>query len=370
MSGMPQPAEARVTTLELFFDLVFVFAITQLTSVLAHDMSLRGLARVVLMFVVLWWMYGGYAWLANTIAPTTPVRRLTMLVGMAGFFMVALATPTAFSGGGIVWGLGYLILVSAHAVLYAQDNPHILRVLPANLLAALFIVAAGIFDHGAPAHILWTFAVVVPIVQPYVAPAGGRFRIRAGHIVERHGLLVMITIGESIVAIGVGAGRQELTAGLIVTVLVSLALAAAVWWSYFDRDGARAERALRAADDVSRTDRTMFGYFYAHIPIVIGIVVMAAGVQQAVARSWNPLGAGPACALACGTATYLLGDAAYRHIVGIGPSKIRIATAVLCLLTIPLGRHSAATEALALTALLGLALVAESRARKPRLPLS
>jgi low temperature requirement protein LtrA len=349
----------RVTTLELFFDLVFVFAVTQLSHVLVKELNPLGLLQVVLMFGVLWWMYGGYAWLTNTLAPTTAARRLLLLVGMGGFFMVALATPTAFKGGGVVWGLGYLVLVLAHVTLYAQGNPNILRVLPANLLAAALIIVAGVLDHGAPVYVLWTLALVVPIAQPYIVPAGGLFTIQPAHIVERHGLLVMITIGESVIAVGAGAEHAHLDAGLVVAVLLGLALAAAVWWSYFARDDARAEESLTAADDVRRTQMTMFGYFYAHIPLVVGIIVAAAGMGEAVGHAWDHLHLGPALALGGGIALYLAGDVAFRRTIGIGPSGIRLAAAAAALALTPLGLWSAVAEIAALILLLTGALALE-----------
>lgn len=361
-----EPEEYRVTTLELFFDLVFVFAITQLTGVLAHDMTLRGLAEVVLMFGVLWWMYAGYAWLTNMTPPTTVGRRILVLTGMGGFFMIALATPGGFGTGGVVWGLGYLVLVLAHVVLFAQGNPHILRVLPANLLAAALIITAGTLGHGTPVYVLWALAMVVPIVQPYIVPPGGRFDIRAGHIVERHGLLVMITIGESVVAVGAGAGHQKLTAGLIATVLLGLALAATVWWTYFSRDDAHAERSLEAAGAAERANMTMSGYFYAHIPLIVGIIVMAAGVKITVAESWSPLAYPPSFALAGGAALFLLGDAWFRRIVRIGPSRIRIAAAAACVIGVPLAHWSAALGLAALTGVLAAAQIAEHTVRARR----
>ncbi|GGP97998.1 low temperature requirement protein LtrA [Actinomadura coerulea] len=355
----------RVTTLELFFDLVFVFAVTQLSHVLVKELNVLGLAQVVLMFGVLWWMYGGYAWLTNTLTPTTAGRRLLLLVGMGGFFMVALATPTAFKGGGVLWGLGYLVLVLAHVTLYAQGNPNILRVLPANLLAAVLIIGAGLLDHGPAVYVLWTLALVVPIVQPYIVPAGGLFTIQPAHIVERHGLLVMITIGESVIAVGAGAEHAHLDAGLVVAVLLGLALAAAVWWSYFARDDERAVESLTAAGDVTRTQMTMFGYFYAHIPLVIGIIVAAAGMGTAVGHAWDGLHTGPALALAGGVALYLAGDAAFRRAVRIGPSRIRLGAAAAALAATPLGLWLAAAEIAALVLVVAAALVLEHAAPRP-----
>ncbi len=184
----PQPDEEyRVTTLELFFDLVFVFVITELTGVFVDELGLVGLLRVGLMFVVLWWMYSGYAWLTNTRSPLTPGHRLLLLIGMSGFLLVGLATPHAFTGGGAWWGLGYLIVVLVHGGLYLQFAPTFIRVLPGNLLAAGCVIATGMV-HGIPVYVLWTAAVLVPVVMPYIVPPAGRFLIQPAHIVERHGL--------------------------------------------------------------------------------------------------------------------------------------------------------------------------------------
>lgn len=365
---MAEPTEEvyRVTTLELFFDLVFVFAVTQLTGVLVKELNPLGLLQVVLMFGVLWWMYGGYAWLTNMTAPTTQGRRLLILVGMGGFFMVALATPTAFKGGGgVVWGLGYLILVLAHVTLYAQGNRHILRVVPANLLAAALIITAGLLDHGTAVYVLWTLALIVPIVQPYIVPPGGRFVIQATHIVERHGLLVMITLGESIIAIGVGVEGLSLDAGLVAACLLGLALAAAIWWSYFAHDDARAEESLAAADDARRAQMTMFGYFYAHIPVIVGVIVAAAGMKKAVGHAWEHLDPAPALALSGGVAIYLAGDVLFRRIMRIGPSRIRLTAAAAALAATPLGLWIAATQLTALILIMATALAAEHRAGVP-----
>ncbi|MBC6457628.1 low temperature requirement protein A [Actinomadura sp. HBU206391] len=348
----------RVTTLELFFDLVFVFAVTQLTGVLADELSPLGVLQVVAMFGVMWWIYGGYAWLTNTLTPTTTTRRLLLLTGMAGFLIMALATPGAFKDTGVAWGIGYLIVVLVHAGLYVQGNSNILRVLPANLLAAALIIIAGLLD-GAAVRVLWIAALLIPIAMPYIVPAGGRFLIQPTHIVERHGLLVIITLGETIMAIGIGAEGLTVDAELAMAAVLILALVAGLWWVYFDRDDERAEETLSAVDDGTRTQLTMFGYFYAHIPIVVGVIVMAAGVKKAVGHAWEPLHGGPAIALASGVALYLAGQVLFRRIMRIGPSRIRTAAVPVALATIPIGLWTAAAELVALTVVVAATLVAE-----------
>src|SRR5262249_53846235 len=162
--------------------------------------------------------------------------------------------------------------VLVHGGLYLQANRNILRVVPANLLAAVLIIIAGGLDDAAAVHILWIAALLVPIAMPYVVSPGGLFRIRADHIVERHGLLVIITLGESIIAIRIGASGIEVDAELIVAAVLGLALVATLWCAYFAHDDERAEETLSAVDDGTRTQMTMFGYFYAHIPLVVGVI--------------------------------------------------------------------------------------------------
>ncbi|HEX6469816.1 MAG TPA: low temperature requirement protein A [Streptosporangiaceae bacterium] len=352
----------RVTTLELFFDLVFVFVITQLTSVFVADLGVVGLVRAGLMLVVLWWMYSGYAWLTNTRTPVTSGHRLLLLVGMAGFLLVGLATPRAFAGDGAWWGLGYLVVVLVHGGLYLQLTPKFLRVLPGNLVAAGCVIATG-FVHGIPAYVLWAAAAFVPVAMPYVVPPGGRFLIQASHIVERHGLLVLITFGESIVAIGIGVADLRLDFELVEAAVLGLALVAALWWTYFADDDERATAALAAAGSGRRTQMTMYGYFYAHIPILVGVIVLAGGIKKAIAHMYGPLPVGPAAALAGGLALYLLGDAWFRRVLGIGPSRLRVAAAAAAVATIPLASVMAELQALALLAVLVGALAAEYRLR-------
>ncbi|MCO5997417.1 low temperature requirement protein A [Actinoallomurus rhizosphaericola] len=351
----------RVTTVELFFDLVFVFTITQLTGVLAHELSPVGLLRVVALFGVLWWIYSGYAWLTNTVAPTTTLRRLLLLVGMAGFLIMALATPRAFDGGGVAWGLGYLVVVLVHGGLYAQVNRQILRVLPVNLAAAALVIGAGL-TSGPATYALWIAAVLVPIAAPYVIRPGGRFSLRAPHIVERHGLLVLITLGESVVAIGIGLSENPLDTRTAVAAVLGLALAAALWWPYFAEDDLRAESALARMDDARRTGAIMNAYFYAHIPLMIGIVAAAAGVKKAMAHPVEALHTGPAVALGAGVAAYLLGDAAFRRILRIGSPAIRVGAAGLSLAAIPVGAVLAGeAELIALVLIIVAALLTERR---------
>ncbi len=334
--GEVQQEALRVTTLELFFDLVFVFAVTQLTSVLVHELSPLGMLRVGLLFGILWWMYGGYAWLTNTMAPNRVSRRLLLLVGMVGFMVVALATPRAFEDTAVAWGLGYLLVVLVHGAAYFQSNRNIVRVLPFNVLAAVLIIVAGLL-RGPVTYALWTAALLVPIVTPTFLPAG-RFRIEPAHMVERYGLALLITLGESVIAVGIGMSGQPLNMGTVGAVVLGLTLAAALWWTYFgERDDERAEQALRAAGPERRFRLTLASYFYATIPMVLGVVTLAAGLKLSIGKIVEALPIAPALAIAGGAALFLTGAAWLRRALQIGPAITRLGGALLALATVPLG---------------------------------
>jgi low temperature requirement protein LtrA len=329
------PAEAvRVSTIELFFDLVFVFAITQLTTLLAHDPTAVGLLRVLLIFGTLWWMYGGYAWLTNAVPPHRLLLRLLVLVGMTGFLVVALAIPTAFGRGGAAFGLGYLLVTLVHSGMFLLSTQEtvvraIRRLGPVNALSATMLVAGG-FAGGTVQWVLWSAAFLLQWGSPAFTAVEG-FRIRAAHFVERHGLIVLIALGESIVAVSMGVAADELRAGSIVIAVLGLALAAALWWLYFDGEDERAERALDGAPHGRAQWLALYAYGYGFLPVLGGIVVFAAGVKNAVGHHGEPLAASTAWLLAAGVAAYVAGLAWFRRCLGIRPVGPRLAIAVAVL---------------------------------------
>jgi low temperature requirement protein LtrA len=344
-SGLPESppgAPLRVSTLELFFDLVFAFTLTQLTALLADNLSLAGVAQVLLIFGVLWWMYGGYAWLTNTRTPDRTPERLLLLTGMAGFLVVGLAIPRGFSqhgqgAAGAALGLGYLIVVLVHAALYYRLNRNIMRIAPFNVTSALLVILAGVAG-GPAAYALWAAALAIQVLSPLIAHPGGRFEIQPAHFVERHGALIIVALGESVAAVGISASRQGVTGSLVSAAVLGLALTAALWWVYFGTgDDDRAERAFSAAGRDQRPGLALSAYFYAHIPMLLGIVVMATGVKLTIGHAAQPRPLGQALALAGGAALFLAGDAWFRAVLRIGPAWPRLAVAVFALATTALG---------------------------------
>ncbi|MDR2985373.1 MAG: low temperature requirement protein A [Nocardiopsaceae bacterium] len=331
----------RVTTLELFFDLIFAFTLTQLAVVLEPGMSgVQALGnhvlRVLLIFGLLWWMYAGYAWLTNTRSPVRTPERLLLVLGMAGFLICGLAIPAGFGRDGVALGLGYLLVVVVHSVLYARVNKQIFRIAPFNLASALLVIGAG-FTDGVFPFVLWGAALAIQALSPLVVKLGGRFELGPEHFAERHGALIIVAIGESVAAIGIGAIGKPVNAKLILAAVLGLAISVAFWWMYFgNNDDSRGERAMRAAPATRRPGLAISGYFHAHTPMLLGIVFVAAGVAEAVRHGLEP-SLPAALVLGVGAAAFAGGTAAFRAVMETGPTGLRLATTVYALVTIPLG---------------------------------
>jgi low temperature requirement protein LtrA len=354
----------RVSTLELFFDLVFVFTITQLTAVLSNDPTPRGLLRVVLMLGVIFWMYGGYAWMTNAVATDRAARRLLLLGGMAGFLVLALAIPRAFSGDDLAFGIAYLVIVSIHTGLYSRTGvSHTVRALvrlaPFNLVSALLVLAA-VMVEGTAAYLVWAAAFALEWFTPRLASTGG-FRIAPAHFVERHGLVVIVALGESIVAIGIGAAGLPVDLALAAVAVLALLLAACLWWAYFGGDDTRAEHALAAVPDDRRGWVAVQAFGYWHLPMLLGIIILAAGLKDVVGHAFDPLDLAHALMLSGGVATFLAGDVLFRRTLQIGPGHLRALAAALALATTPLGLAvSALAQLAALLLVLAASLSAEA----------
>jgi low temperature requirement protein LtrA len=367
---VPEASErsVRVSTLELFFDLVFVFTITQLTGVLVSGGDLASVVQVIAMFLVIWWMYDGYAWLTNAIATDRVRFRLLLLGGMGGFLVIALAIPQAYEGEGLAFGLAYLVVVVLHAGMYVKgaslsEVAAILRLVPFNLLGAALVLLGGILGGDAQ-WVLWLVAGQLVWITPWMTSVEG-FVVSAAHFVERHGLVVIVALGESVVVIGVGAAELELDAGLILVALLSLALSAALWWTYFS-DEREVEHALENVPPERRPTVAVIGFGYWHLGLLLGVIALAAGLKKAVGDPYDPLEAWVAGELAVGVALFLACDVGFRRTLGIPNGGVRLAVAAAALMTIPIGTELvAAAQVGALAALVALGLAVEAaRARR------
>ena len=343
--GMP-PARIRgaqrVTPLELFFDLVFVFALTQVTGFLSTHLTWLGMLQGAALLAALWTAWEGYSWLTNAVPAEDVIpARLLIFCAMAAMFVASLAVPGAFGRYGVIFGVAYFVVQLLQLLLYAlatgrePERRAILRLVPGFLGAPALLIVAGFLD-GFAQGALWTVALAIVYGVAYVRGVSG-FRIHPGHLAERHGLIVIIALGESIVAVGVGVSALALGAGVIVAVVLGIALAAALWWAYFDLVMLTAERRLKEARGEERARLALDSYSYLHLPMVAGIIFSAFGIEQTLAHVGEPLGTIPAVALCGGVALYLLGHNAFRLRYEGSLSVPRLVVALVCLGLIGVG---------------------------------
>ena len=355
MSELHAEREQRVTPLELFFDLVFVFAFTQVTTVLSDDPTWAGLGHGLLILAVLWWAWAAYAWLTNTVDPGDDAVWGTMLVAMAAMFVAALAVPEAFGRHGVVFGVAFLIVNVMHLTLYALTAradrdllTAILRIAPLAVAGAALIVAAG-FVHGALRPMLWVLALAVGLFGPLFTSVSG-WHVQPAHFVERHGLIVIIAIGESLVAIGLGTRGTALGSGVIVAAVLGLVVVASFWLAYFDFFPIRAEQMLADRSGAQRIALARDVYTYLHLPMVTGIVLFAFAMKATLAHVGDELGTIPAVGLCGGPALYLFAYVALRVRVSRTLGHGRVGAAVACALLVPVATVVPALAALGLVA--------------------
>jgi low temperature requirement protein LtrA len=361
--------EQRVTPLELFFDLVFVFAITQVTGFLSDDLTWAGVARGMALLAALWWAWVGYSWLTNAVPAEEAIpARLVILAAMAAMLVASLAVPGAFGEDGVLFGLAYFAVRFLHVALYAlatRNEPEmsraVLRLAPGFLGGPALLIVAGFLD-GPAQGVLWVLALAIDYGAPLARGVLG-FRVHARHFVERHGLIVIIALGESIVAVGGGASGLKLGAGVVLAALLGMVVAAGLWWTYFDLVALAAERRLTRARGSERAALARDSYSYLHLPMVAGIVLVALGVKKVLADFGDPLGTIPAIALCGGVVLYLLGHNAFR-LRDVGSVSVeRLIAAAASLALVPLALQAPALVALTSVAVLLAALVAFEAAR-------
>jgi low temperature requirement protein LtrA len=366
----------RVTPLELFFDLVFVLAITQCTALMADDPTWAGLVRGLLVLGVLWWSWVGYAWLTSVLDPEEGGVRLLMFVAMAALLVVALCVPGAFGDDALLFACAYGVVRFSQIGLFliaSRDDPalrqSVLGLAGGTAVGVGLIFAASALDGWAQT-LVWALALALDMAEPFFFGSEGWSLEHPGHFAERHGLILIIALGESIVAIGVGAG-VAVDAGVVAAATLGIAAAAALWWLYFDVVALVAERSLAELPaGRERNERGRDSYSYLHFPMVAGIVLLALGLKKTVADVEHELGTVVASAMLGGAAIYLLAHVAFR-LRNIGTlNRQRLVCAIALVALIPLLARIPALLALAIltAALCGLVALeavrfAEARAR-------
>jgi low temperature requirement protein LtrA len=346
--------EHEVTPLELFFDLVFVFALTQVAVLLADEPTWGGVLRGMLVLAALWWAWSTYAWLTSATDVDEGGVRLVMLASMGAMFGVALAVPGAFGDDAVLFGVAYLIVRILHLVLSAtvvrDDRDRLgalLRFAPTAILGASLLVLAGFLD-GNDRIAVWVVALAIDYLGPVVVGVGQGWYVAPEHFAERHGLIILIALGESIIAIGAGAGF-ELGTGVIVAAALGIVVVSALWWLYFDVAAIFARRRLLQAQGLELHRLALHSYSYLHLPMVAGIVLFAFGLKTTLGHVDDALDTVPAVGLCGGAALYLLGQIAFLFRTTGRVFRRRTIGAVVLLALIP--------AAVAIPALAALALV-------------
>ncbi|HET6819961.1 MAG TPA: low temperature requirement protein A [Candidatus Limnocylindria bacterium] len=352
----------RVTNLELFFDLVFVFAITQVTGFLSADPTWSGLLHGLLLLAVLWWAWAAYAWLTNTLNPEEGGVRLMVFCSIGAMLVVSLAVPDAFGRDGIIFGLAYFVVRALHLALYALAGRGdkellraVLRTVPSAILGPLVLVIAA-FADGPAELLLWGLALLIDYGGVLLGGMRG-WRVSPEHFIERHGLVLIIALGESIVAIGVGAAGLPLDAGVLGAALLGMVVIAALWW-FFDWVIFVAQSRLTELTGARRAILARDLYSCLHLPMVAGIVLFALGLKTTLHDVAHPLSIIPAIGLCGGLALYMAAHVAGRLRMGGGLGHGRPMATVALSALVPVAVVLPALASLSLVALACAALIA------------
>jgi low temperature requirement protein LtrA len=311
--------ERRTSPVELLWDLVFVFAVTQVTALLSHELSWKGAGRGLLVLALIWWAWSAFVWAANATDPEGLTLRVALVVSMILIFITGLAVPHAFGDEATWFAVTYAGVRFIHLGVYADASRRgnaswaAIAGFGVTVLIGMVLLVVGSFFDGITLAAFWIAAAAID----YAGPAwltrerlAGLQEVAVAHFAERYGLFIIICLGESIVAVGVGAAGRPLDAGLVAAIGMSLLITVGMWWTYFDRFAADAEEQLRRHDNpvLAAAD----GYSYIHLLLVAGIIVFAVGVKVAIAHVGEPLGDAARLCLCGGVALYLVGHAGFR----------------------------------------------------------
>jgi low temperature requirement protein LtrA len=348
--------ERRTSPVELLWDLVFVFAVTQVTTLVARDLSWPGFGHGMLVLSLMWWAWSAYVWAANAEQEESRVLRGVLLLGMVLIFIAGLSLPHAFGDRATLFACSYAGVRLLHLALYAHASRRgsaswsAIGGFATTVVIGMALLIVGSFLAEATQVLLWTLAVAID----YAGPAWltrerlrGLQRVAVAHFAERYSLFVIICLGESIVAIGLSANERAIDADLIAAVTLGLLATIGLWWTYFDRFASTAEARLRDHDDpvLAAAD----AYSYIHLVIVAGIIVFAVGMKMTIHELGEPLADAARLALCGGIAMYLLGNVAFRlRMVGaVGYAKLAGAVGLLALFALGGGLSALWVAALA-----------------------
>ncbi|MEU1425972.1 low temperature requirement protein A [Nocardia sp. NPDC005746] len=373
----PVAEDASVTQLELFFDLVIVFAFTMVTDFAAHETTAVNLLRALLILAMLWWAWIGYSWLGNVIKADEGIARVAMFVAMGGAFIIALTIPESFDDlpggwyGPLVFVIAYLAVRLIHLAVFWMASTHdaqlrrqVIRWAAGSLSVPAVLLVAGALTTGAAQLGLWLAALVCDMGWTFFA--GNEWRLySASHFAERYGLIVIIALGESIVSIGVGVAGLPISWPIAVGSMLGLGVAGLLWWAYFDVAALVVERAMHHAQGARRVQIARNCYTFWHFPMIAGIVAMALGLKKVLNYVGGAQGHSlsdqlhgiPLFALYGGVAAYLLALVGFRHYATGKVLVPRLVTAGVLPALIPLASALPALAALGILCSVLLALI-------------
>jgi low temperature requirement protein LtrA len=309
--------ERKTSYLELFFDLVFVFAFTQVTALVLEDTSPAGFARAALVLAMVWWAWSAYTWMTNAIDVESVVTRLLIFAAMTAAFFMALSVPDAFQDEAAWFAVAYFVVRVLNSALFSWGVRHdavqlraTFRLGPWFVLAACVALVGGFVDADVRAWV-WLASLVVDVTGTLTVARAG-WRVSPSHFAERFALIVIIALGESIVAIGVGTAGLERDWTFAASVAVALAGVVVLWWTYFDLTALGVERELARAtpEQRGRMARDVFTFF--HFPVVLGIILYAVAAKKTLEHPLDPLSDAGRWALGLGISSFLLGLALIR----------------------------------------------------------
>lgn len=329
---LKEELEKAAHPLELFFDLVFVFALTQVVSLIVHDLTAGGVLRGALLLALMWWAWTNWTWTTNVVDLEPRITRVAVLASMLGVFGMAFAVPTAFEGDGLWLALGYLWVRLIAAAVFVHASRHdptelraVLKYLPLSLAATGVVVVGGAVG-GEALQWIWVAALCIELLA---AASSGQadWKIDAGHFAERHGLILIIALGEGIIAVGIALNGVSIDPSLSIQLAVGLAGVCALWWAYFDRLQEVIESALRLADEHETGRLARDVYSLLHYPMIAGIVFYAVALEEAFLHPDDPMEGVVAVLFVVASALYLLAQAVaawrcwgtylYERVIGV-----------------------------------------------------
>lgn len=356
---LQEPDDRSVGYLELFFDLAFVFAMSQVTHLMLHDISWQGFGRGVLALLALWWAWVCYAWLTNLFEIARVIHTSLMIAAMAAMLIAVTALPIAFTTGALVFALALFAVRLINVGMFiasasrgeAELAAAIRRLVPGLLVGPVLIVA-GAFVDSPYRELLWVAAAAADFGSPLIAGTNG-LRVVPSYFVHRHGLVIIIALGEAIIALGAGAIENLHHPGVLSAVILGVLITGTLWWTYFGL-ATGAEERLRLTPAAERAQLARDAYSYLHLLLVAGIVFFALGARVSVEHIDEPLAPLPALALTGGVALFYAGEVAYRWRDHHQLTVDRLLAAAASLLVLPLATSAPAIVSLVVLTLIGV----------------